>query len=113
MNFSTMFANEETGEYWPELQAEIDRWQRKLSDDPGALNHLVFTHMEAAALRRQLVECQAELATAVMLPPATCGDRGFVGYSACHLPAGHDGPHEHRSFVADYEEKARGLSSRR
>lgn len=67
MNFSTMFANEETGEYWPELQAEIDRWGQVLSDDPGALNHLIFTHMEASHLRRQLAECRGQLDAATRL----------------------------------------------
>ena len=139
MNFSTMFANEEAGEYWPELQAEIDRWNQVLSDDPGMLNQLIFGYMEAADLRRQLAEAQANerialdaldmaiaerdeaykeldaaqahLANVAVLPPPRCGDRGFAGHSACSLPAGHDGPHEYRTFMYDHDERVRRLSS--
>ena len=67
---------------------------------------------ENADLRRKLAECQAQLAAAVVLPPPTCGDRGFAGRSACHLPAGHDGPHEYRTFLETDEEAMRKLSFR-
>ena len=65
-----------------------------------------------ATLRRQLAEAQAQLANSVLLPPPTCGDRGMAGRSSCHLPAGHDGPHEYRTYIEADEEAMRRLSLR-
>lgn len=52
----------DSDEYWPELQQAIDHWERRISDDPGMFNQLVWglmvaTHRaEAAEAKLALVD---------------------------------------------------------
>lgn len=45
-DWSSMFPAD-SDEYWPELQQAIDHWERRISDDPGMFNQLVWGLMVA------------------------------------------------------------------
>ena len=57
----------DSDEYWPELQQAIDHWERRISDDPGMFNQLVWGLM-VATHRAEAAEADTWTPVAELLP---------------------------------------------